>query len=80
MVLFGFEHNQRLRFIGKDGSMGLEHGRVYEVKLFVQRGWLWVRWYPNWPFPTSGEPPCACPYETTQAFANNWSTLRKGEV
>lgn len=74
-----FFAKQRLRFIGTDGSMGLTHGRVYDVKLTVKGNWLWVSWTPHGPWPTSGEPLRACPYETTQAFANNWATLRKGD-
>lgn len=74
-----FFARQRLRFIGTDGSMGLVHGAVYDVKLAVRGNWIWVGWAPRGPFPTSVEPHRACPYETTQAFANNWATLQKGD-
>ena len=75
-----FFARQRLRFIGADGSMGLVHGAVYDVKLTVRNNWIWVIWTPRPPYPTSGEPHCSCPYETTQSFANNWATLGKGEA
>ena len=62
-----------LRFIGEDGSMGLEHGRIYDVWLYLGRGWLWVEWKPCPPWPTTGEPFNRCPYASLEAFAQNWA-------
>ena len=64
-----------LRFIGEDGSLGLEHGEVYEVKVFSREKWIWVSWKPCPPFPTSGEPHNSCPYSSPLAFANNWESV-----
>ncbi len=70
----------RLRFVGEDGSMGLTRGAVYDVEIRIRKNWIWVSWIPIGPYQTSGDPPRCCPYETTQAFALNWETLKKGEV
>ncbi len=67
-----FSYKNELRFIGENGSMGLERGRVYAVKMLTFRGYFWVIWTPHRPWPTSGEPPRSCPYGSVQAFANNW--------
>ena len=58
----------RLKFIGTDGSMGLRHGKVYEVSIrtvnnlivaTIDRGGWFDKFY--------------CPYGSPQAFAKNWS-------
>lgn len=50
----------RLRFIGTDGSLGLRHGRVYDVSFNSHRGRVYV---------TS---PVHCPYASDVAFWRNW--------
>jgi len=56
----------KLRFIGADGSLGLQHGKKYEVRLktfnqyvvaIIKTGWL---------------SDTICPYGSMQAFAKNW--------
>lgn len=51
-----------MRFIGKDGSMGLKHGSTYCVKITDSNGFIWVSW-------GYGK---ACIYESPQSFAANW--------
>lgn len=50
-----------LRFIGKNGSMGLIHGEIYKVKIVSNNQHIWVYW-------NSG----SCPYYSPQDLANNW--------
>ena len=56
----------KLRFIGADGSLGLQHGKKYEITLktfnqyvvaIIKTGWL---------------SDTICPYGSMQAFAKNW--------
>lgn len=56
----------KLRFIGADGSLGLQHGKKYEITLktfnqyvvaIIKTGWL---------------SDTICPYESMQALAKNW--------
>lgn len=51
-----------LKFIGKDGSMGLEHGKVYNVDIIDKHSCIWVKWGYN----------KECPYDSPQSFAANW--------
>lgn len=53
----------RLKFIGKDGSMGLKHGIVYSVTIFTEYGKIIVRLGPH----------RYCPYSSPQALAANWT-------
>jgi hypothetical protein len=50
-----------LKFVGKDGSMGLTHGKVYNVKIESDRRYIWVYWGDK-----------RCPYSSPQSFADNW--------
>lgn len=62
----------KARFIGKDGSMGFEHGKVYKIytwvesKLFSRSGWLWVK---------DMDSNLYCPYSRLETFLNNWELL-----
>lgn len=56
----------KLKFIGEDGSLGLKHGKKYEVELKTIGKYLiaiidtgWISW-------------TTCPYGSVQAFAKNW--------
>lgn len=55
----------KLKFIGEDGSLGLRHGRTYEVTLRTAGKYLWTY--------ISKGPICkiGCPYASLQAFAAN---------
>lgn len=53
----------KLKFIGKDGSMGLKHGTVYKVYIYTKCGKIIVSWDPNH----------SCPYSSPQALAENWT-------
>jgi hypothetical protein len=52
-----------LRFIGENGSMGLVHGRIYNVDVISKGEYIYVKWG----FIRR------CPYYTPQSFAENWS-------
>lgn len=52
-----------LKFIG-DMSMGLRHGRIYDVKVYSEFGRIIVDWGFN-----------RCPYSSPDAFAANWSMV-----
>ena len=56
-----------LRFIGKDGSMGLKHGRNYKVIIGTSSDnkHITVKWQ-------SENGLCVCPYSSPQSFASNW--------
>ena len=53
----------RLRFIGKNGSMGLTFGRIYRLK---------IEPWKNGVRAVSGG--ISCPYESDKAFWENWAT------
>jgi len=60
----------RARFIGTDGSLGLRHGRIYNIKLFPSRyKLLIVQIKTDWISDT------VCPYETLMGFYKNWEIL-----
>lgn len=54
----------KLRFIGKDGSMGLVKNRVYLVDLSIGRRYIWVKWTGN-----------ACPYSNFKKLLENWEEV-----
>lgn len=56
-----------LKFIGANGSMGLEHNRNYNVSIKTEGVYIWVTWIDKY-----GEK-MRCPYSSPQSFANNWS-------
>ena len=56
----------KLKFIGTDGSLGLQHGKTYEVNLKTAGRYLIARIQTGWISET------ICPYGSVQAFAKNW--------
>lgn len=60
----------RLRFIGKDGSMNLKHGQVYEViSLEAVNDYIRVMWKDNGHLRS-------CPYSSLSALCANWSDVK----
>ena len=62
-----------MRFIGKNGSMGLKHGKVYKTKIHSFNNFIFVSWSDGW---------CSdrCPYESPQSLAANWEMYKLGNV
>ena len=58
----------KLKFTGKDGSMGFKNGCIYDVRLYSSRQFIWIQ---------CGS--VCCPYESLASLLSNWSELRKGE-
>ena len=56
-----------LRFVGKEGSMGLTNGRIYRVRVTSKDHYIWVS-IPNMFFGNAWQ----CPYSSPEAFAANW--------
>lgn len=54
-----------MKFIGKDGSMGLKHGKVYSVRIESRYPYFWVRW-------GVGK---ACPYDSMYGLRANWEEV-----
>lgn len=68
-----FSKKIELRFIGKDGSMGLTNGTVYTTTVSYGGGCIWVRWKWNkWEWPTSDRAADCCPYASIAALGHNW--------
>ena len=59
-----------LRFIGTDGSMGLQNNRIYEVKVNFLQNEIWIEVYAGF------FQKVYCPYETINAFAKNWALVK----
>lgn len=57
-----------LRFIGKDGSMGLRHGKNYQTSIntSLDNRFICLKWIDE-----DGKP-CVCPYSSPQTLAMNW--------
>lgn len=55
----------KLQFIGKDGSMGLERGKVYYVEIYTIHDYIVVNWGNG-----------SCPYRSPQTLAANWRKPR----
>ena len=56
----------KLKFIGKDGSMGLKHGNTYEVVLVCTELYIVLMW-------RTKQGICKCPYQTLAKVVENWS-------
>ena len=52
-----------LKFIGKNGSMGLIYGKTYDVKIISRYHYILVKW----------DSCKVCPYSSPQSFAENWT-------
>ena len=57
----------KLKFIGANESLGLEHGKYYNVSLYTSNHMLIASIKTGWISDT------ICPYETLQAFEKNWN-------
>lgn len=59
-------------FIGKNGSMGLIHGRNYNVRIISQGRYIYVQW--------GLVGMCYCPYSSLKKLQENWELeTEKGE-
>ncbi len=54
-----------MKFIGKDGSMGLKHGKTYSVRIESRYPYIWVVW-------GAGK---ACPYDSMYGLRANWKEV-----
>lgn len=59
----------KLKFIGKDWSMGLRHGEVYECEVLSQAPYVWVFWYLDRPDTRK------CPYSSLKTLLQNWEEV-----
>ena len=56
----------KLKFIGANGSMGLEHGKIYDCSFGTGDGYIWVTW-------TGGRWDIGnCPYSSLKNLLENW--------
>lgn len=53
-----------MRYVGKNGSMGLVTGRTYQVVIYTNGTNICARWGDN--------PGNTCPYETLKTLTDNW--------
>ena len=60
-----------LRFIGRNGSMGLTHGKNYNVSIRNSNDnrYIYVEWM-------NKNEKYGCPYSSPQSFAANWESAR----
>ena len=58
----------KLRFIGKDGSMGLKQGKAYSVAIKNSTSYIYVIWDGG-----------SCPYSSPQALSKNWEAVKDGK-
>ena len=63
-----FVNPMEMTFIGKDGSMGLRHGKTYRVLMFCAEGRVWVSWN------DSDDHMAVCPYTSLNTLYANWKT------
>lgn len=65
------------RFIGKNGSMGLKHGEVYEIFLSDYHGLPCVHWAKLSDFLISRNLEGPCPYSSFKTLAENWEIVTR---
>lgn len=67
------------RFIGNNGSMGLRHGKVYNITITKDARYIWVNWEHKEIGKTIlqllGGTPSRCPYHNEQALRENWNII-----
>lgn len=59
----------KARFIGKNGSMGLVHGRIYNIQIWSDNDYIYVRW---------GS--LTCPYTNLKTLHENWRAVEDEET
>ena len=59
-----------LKFIGRDGSMGLRHGNKYKVNLYTHGAGLIAHIRINMFLNVT------CPYDTLIGFSKNWEVAK----
>lgn len=62
-----------LKFIGADGSMGLTHGKTYDVDVKTKGKYIWVT-IPKLEVREKVLKKWECPYSSPQTFSANWET------
>ena len=60
----------RLKFIGTDGSMGLEYGKVYDCQIESIAPYVYVTWI-DWERAVQ----VRCPYSSLRALLANWEEI-----
>lgn len=65
------------RFIGKNGSMGLKHGEVYEISLSEYHGLPCVHWAKLSGFLSLRNSEDPCPYSSFKTLAENWEIVMR---
>lgn len=50
-----------------ESSMGYIRGEMYHLKVWLSQKWIWIK--------DKGEEGEPCPYESINAFLNNWKPL-----
>ena len=63
-LVIGTTNRLQMRFIGKDGSMGLEHGSVHWVRIYNNSRYIFVVWENN-----------GCPYSSLRTLTQNWENV-----
>ena len=63
-----------LRFIGANGSMGLIHGKIYDVNVKTKNNYIWVT-IPGFELRDRVFGKWECPYSSPQSFSANWEMV-----
>lgn len=56
---------RKLRFVGRNESMGLRKGGIYEAFIYSGVRYYWVAW----------DKTKRCPYDTLDALRENWEDV-----
>lgn len=68
-----------LKFIGADGSMGLQHGKMYNVDVRTEGKYIWAI-IPMFEFREKVMSKWQCPYSSPQTFSENWKVPSKEDM